>query len=157
MPNYDVVVKTTPAVLIASRLVTIPTNDQVPDYLNPAIGEVYDYVKMNGAKDTTPCFAIWHQPAEILVDEQAEAAVGIDRNLPSTERVKVYQLPATLVASTIHHGDYDAFAQAHGALLTWIEANGYRSLGNYREVYIKFDPENSANHVTEILYPVEKA
>src|SRR5512142_1197508 len=36
MPNYDVVVKTVPAMMVASCRVTIPTNDQVPEYLKPA-------------------------------------------------------------------------------------------------------------------------
>jgi DNA-binding transcriptional MerR regulator len=39
MPNYDVVIKTVPAMLIASRRVTIPTNDQVPNYLGTAYME----------------------------------------------------------------------------------------------------------------------
>jgi DNA-binding transcriptional MerR regulator len=41
MPNYDVVLKTVPPMLIASRRVTIPTNDQVPAYIGPAFTEVY--------------------------------------------------------------------------------------------------------------------
>lgn len=157
MPNYDVILKTTPATLIASRRITIPTNDQVPDYLGPAIDEVYGYLKMQGARDTAPCLAIWHQPAEILVNEEAEAAVPIDRAVADSDRVKSYVLPSTLVASAILHGDYAGFAQIHAALLTWIEANGYVSLGNYREIYIKFDAENTDNHITEVQYPVIKA
>lgn len=157
MPNYDVVIKTAPATLIAARRITIPTNDQVPDYLGPAIDEVYTYIHTSGGKDTAPCFAIWHQPAEILVNEVAEAAVPVDRALPASDRVTVYELPPTQVASAILHGDYAGFASIHAALLTWIEANGYRSLGTYREIYVKFDPENTANHVTEVQYPVVKA
>jgi DNA-binding transcriptional MerR regulator len=36
MPEYDVTLKTAPYQLIASRSVTIPTNDQVPAYLDEA-------------------------------------------------------------------------------------------------------------------------
>ncbi|HCB01483.1 MAG TPA: MerR family transcriptional regulator, partial [Anaerolineae bacterium] len=32
MPNYDVVIKNAPAMLVASCRMTIPTNDQVPQY-----------------------------------------------------------------------------------------------------------------------------
>src|SRR5689334_21541853 len=35
MPNYEVILKTVTPMVIASRTVTIPTNDQVPKYLNP--------------------------------------------------------------------------------------------------------------------------
>lgn len=157
MTDYEVILKTAPATLIASRRITIPTNDQVGDLLGPVIDSVYQFVHTSGGKDTGPCVAIWHQPAEVLVNEVVEAAVPVDRMLPGQGDISVYEVPSTLVASTIHRGDYAAFAQAHAALLTWIEANGYRSVGSYREVYITFDPENTANHVTEVQYPVEKA
>jgi len=39
----------------------------------------------------------------------------------------------------------------------WIEANGYRSNGFAREVYLDYDPENADNGVTELQIPVEKA
>src|SRR6185295_11743283 len=32
MPNHDVLIQTTPAILVAARRVTIPTNDQGPEY-----------------------------------------------------------------------------------------------------------------------------
>ena len=51
MPKYDVVIKTTPAMLVASRRVTIPTNDQVPQYLGPAYSEVYNYLRQEGVKE----------------------------------------------------------------------------------------------------------
>ena len=157
MPDYDVVLKTIPPLLIASRTVTIPTNDQVPQYLNPAFGEAWNYVKENGAKETGPSMALWHQGAEILANEVAEAAFPIDRMLPGTDRVKVYELPQTQVASAVHHGAFENFVQLHGALLTWIEANGYHVVGPYREIYIKHDPENMSDSATEVQYPIEKA
>src|SRR5262245_53877666 len=55
MPKYDVVIKITPALLVASRRVTIPTNDQVPQYLGPAYKEVYDYIRKQGVKDDGQC------------------------------------------------------------------------------------------------------
>src|SRR5687767_13094512 len=48
MPNYDVVIKTVPAMLVAARRVTIPTNDQVPEFLGPAYTEVYEYIRNQG-------------------------------------------------------------------------------------------------------------
>lgn len=156
MATYDVVLKTLPAQLIASRRVTIPTNDQVPDYLDAAYKETYTHLNTNGAKDIGPCFAIWHQPADVYSNEEAEAAVPIDRSIPSTERVLVYELPQQQVAAAVHHGGYDGLAQIHTALLTWIEANGYRSTGTYREVYIQHNANNLAETATEVQYPVEQ-
>ncbi len=156
MPDYDVVLKTVPPILIASRKVTIPTNDQVPAYLGEAYDEVYNHIKMQGAKDTGACFAVWHQPAAILANEIAEAAVPVDHAVPSSERVKVYELPQTQVASAVHHGDFDNFVQLHAVLLDWIESNNYQIIGPYREIYIKHNDDRSASD-TEIQYPVVKA
>lgn len=157
MADYDVVLKNVPSMLIASRRVTIPTNDKVPIYLDKAYGEVYKYVKAQGARDTGPCFALWHQPAEVHSNEVAEAAVPIDRPLPGTKRVEVYELPPAQVASAVHHGTFENFTRLHAALLEWVDANGYNIVGPYREIYIQHDPANMADSAVEVQYPVEKA
>lgn len=156
MPKYDVVVKTAPAMWIASCRVTIPTNDQVPAYLDPAYGKVYAYLHEQGVRPRGVNLTIWHQPAEVLANEDAEAMVEIDHALPGTADVKVYELPATRVASVVHHGDFSEFGQGHAVLLEWIDANGYQIVGPYRELYIKHDKANLSESTTEIQYPVEK-
>jgi DNA-binding transcriptional MerR regulator len=157
MPNYDVVIKTAPATLVAARRVTIPTNDQVPEYLGPAYAEVYDYIRKQGVKDDGQCMALWHSPADVYANEDAEAIVVIDRPLPGTEHVKVYELPPTQVAAVVHQGHFEEFTQGHAALLEWIDANGYQVVGPYREVYIKHDKHHLSDSTTEIQFPVEKA
>jgi DNA-binding transcriptional MerR regulator len=157
MPKYDVVIRNTPAMLVASRRVTIPTNDQVPQYLGSAYMEVYDYVHQQGAKDTGPCFALWHSPSDVYENEDAEAIVPIDRPLKGTDRVRVYELASTQVAAVVHQGKFEDFTQGHAALLEWIDANGYQIAGPYREIYIKHDKSESSDSTTEIQFPVEKA
>jgi DNA-binding transcriptional MerR regulator len=156
MPDYEVVLKTVPPMLIASRKVTIPTNDQVPEYLNAAYMAVYNHIKAHEAKKTGAHFAVWHQSADVYTNEIAEAAVPIDRTLPDTDEVKVYELPQTQVASIVHHGDFEDFTQGHTALAGWVEANGYEIVGPYREIYIQHDPNNLSESATEIQYPVKK-
>jgi DNA-binding transcriptional MerR regulator len=156
MPTYDIVVKTVPAMRVASCRVTIPTNDQVPAYLRPAYAKVYDYLRKEGVRDDGLCLALWHSPADVYENEDAEAVVQIDRTLPGTDQVKVYELPATQVASVVHQGDFEDFTQGHAALLEWIDANGYRVVGPYREIYIKHDKANLSDTTTEIQFPVEK-
>lgn len=157
MPDYDVVLKTIEPLLVASRRVTIPTNDQVPQYLGAAYDEIWNHMKEQGAKMAGPCLAVWYQGAEILANEEAEAAFPIDRAVAGTDRVTVHELPKAQVASAIHQGEFEDFTQLHGALLTWIEANGYRIVGPYREIYIKHDSGDTADSATEVQYPVEKA
>lgn len=156
MPNYDIVIKTAPAMLVATCRVTIPTNDQVPAYLGPAYSKVYDYLRKQDAKDGI-CLALWHSPADVYENEDAEAAVQIDRSLPGTDQVKVYELPPTQVASVVHQGNFEDFTQGHAALLEWIDANGYEIVGPYREIYIKHDKRHLNDTTTEIQFPIAKS
>ena len=156
MPNYDVLIKTVPAMLVAAQRVTIPTNAQVPEYLGPAYSEVYDYLRNQGVKDNGLCLTLWHSPADVYENEDAEAMVPIDRPLPGTDRVKVYELPLTQVASVVHQGNFEDFTQGHAVLLEWIDANGYKIVGPYREIYIKHEKTDLSNSTTEIQFPVEK-
>jgi len=149
MPEVNVTVKTIPAMLVAARRVNIPTNDRLPKNLEPAFSEAYDFVRRHGAQDNGPCFALWH--GSVYVNEDAEAVVPIDRRLAGTDRVRVYELSQTKVASLIHFGDFEAFTRDRAALIEWIKANGYKIVGPYREIYMKQD-----RTITEIQFPVEK-
>jgi len=60
-------------------------------------------------------------------------------------------------ATLIHSGSMDHVEASYQELGRWIEANGYRSNGFAREVYLDYDPENADNGVTELQIPVEKA
>ena len=154
MPTYDVLLKTVPAMLVAARRVTIPTNDEVPQYLQPAFKKVRTYLDSQGVKSTGPCLTVWHSPADVFENEDAEAVFPIDRQLPGTEDVRIYELPSTQVAAVVHQGDFADFTQGHAALLEWIDANGYQITGPYREIYIA--SSNQAQSTTEIQFPVEK-
>jgi DNA-binding transcriptional MerR regulator len=157
MPTYDVVVKNTPAMLVASRRVTIPTNDQVPQYLDTAYMEVFSYVHEQGAKQTGPHLTLWYSPSDVFENEDVEAIVPIDRPLKGTDYVKVYELPSTQVAAVVHQGNFEDFQQGHAAILEWIDANGYQIAGPYREIYIKHDRDELTDSTTEVQFAVEKA
>src|ERR1700752_43935 len=109
MPDVNVVIKTIPAMLVAARRVTIPTKDRFPKYLDPAFIEAYDYVRGHGGQDNGPCFSLRH--GSVYVNEDAEAVVPIDRRLAGTDRVRVYELSQTQVASLIHSGHFEAFTK----------------------------------------------
>jgi DNA-binding transcriptional MerR regulator len=154
--EHTVTLKTIPAMLIASCTATIPMNDEVPEYLDRAYRNLWGFIEEHKLTTKSAHMAIWHQAAEIVENEVAEAAVEIDRSVPSSDNVKVYTLPETLVVSYVHEGDFEDFQIGHPILLKWIEANGYRVAGNYREIYLRHDPANLKDSATEIQYPVEK-
>ena len=156
MSTYEVILKTVSPLLVASRRISIPSNDQVPRYLDPAFEETFRYVTEQGGKSSGPCLALWYTSAATLTDEDAEAAVPLDRSLPGSERVQVYELPEVQVAAYVHHGDFSEFGQGHQAILTWIEHNGYVSDGPYREIYFQGDSHHPQGATTEIQYPVRR-
>lgn len=79
---------------------------------------------------------------------------------PDAGRMRVHELPASLVATTIHYGAYNRIAEAHEAVIAWIEANNYRIAGADREINLynrsPIRPDDPT-YLTEIKYPVEKA
>ena len=89
-----------------------------------------------------------------------EIAVPVTGSLPAGDRVKPGELPgAEEMACIVHEGGYDAIGGTYGRLMAWVEANGYRTNGPVREVYIR-GPESGndpSTYVTEIQFPVEKA
>ncbi len=108
---------------------------------------------------TGPVMAVYYDPEYRERDVDVEVAVPVTAPVPETDRVKVRELPGfETAASVIHHGSYEAFNQAYGALMGWIEANGYRIVGPNREVYLKGpgDAGGPDSYVTEIQVPVAR-
>ena len=116
--------------------------------------EMIGIVQSQKAQFTGPCFALWHTSPEDYTNEDVEAIYPIDRALPESEQIKVYNLPAVQVAAVVHHGSVDDFTEGHKTLLKWAEANGYRLNGAYREIY--HDWRDHQDATTEIQFPVEK-
>jgi DNA-binding transcriptional MerR regulator len=156
MPEYAVTLKTIQPMLVAACRIRIPTNDMVPEVLGEAYARTYEHVRSHGGKALDPCMALWHTSADTHADEDAEAVVPIDRALPEGDGVKVYELAGGTFASAVHHGDFAEFTKLHPAVLRWIEANGHRIVGPSREVYIRNEPHDRLNSVTEVQYPVER-
>lgn len=63
-----------------------------------------------------------------------------------------------LCAATIHKGPYSSLSDAYGALVAWIEENGYAWDGAPYEIYTKtqFDGLAPEDWETKIFFPVKK-
>lgn len=75
------------------------------------------------------------------------------------------QLPASLVAHTVHKGKYSLLNEAYAALVKWIEENGYEIVGAPYEIYTKcgmtwtedgFKQIPIDQYVTDIYFPIQK-
>ncbi len=120
MPSYDVVVKTTAAQLVLSKRIVVPTNDQVPAYLDKAYAELGDYAARNGVKQIGPNLTLWYTPSDVFSNEEVEVAIPIDRSLPSQGDLVCRELPSVEVAAAVHQGDFAQFQQLYPSLLSWI-------------------------------------
>jgi effector-binding domain-containing protein len=73
--------------------------------------------------------------------------------------MKVHELPAALMASTVHHGSYSTLGDAYEAILRWVEANSYRIAGPSREIYLYNQwpvSRDDDSYVTEVQFTVAK-
>ena len=163
LPRYDVMLKHVQPTLVASVRAILPAHSDS----GSLFGEVYDAIGPHVAAALGPhpgqggqTMVLWYDTE--FKDREVDGAAAFILRCPVPEqgRMRVHELPAATVAATVHHGSYATIGQAHEAILTWIEANGYRIAGPDREVYlynvtpIRLD---DPSYITELQYPVEKA
>lgn len=154
MPGYDVVIKQVePRTVAAIREV-------VPSYSDTGrlFGEIFAHLGRSGARPDGPPMAIYHDNEYKERDADVEALVAVAGPVAGSERVKVRDLPAMRVASTVHQGSYEGLSAAYAAVMSWIEANGYKVAGSNTEVYLKGpeSPGGPDTYVTEIQFPVAR-
>lgn len=91
-----------------------------------------------------------HQDDEVLVHAAVAATPprGADLN-----GLSVADLPAVDAATIVHRGAMASVMPTWQGLARWVEANGYRSSGHARELYLE-TPGNPDEWVTELHEPV---
>ncbi|HEU4328118.1 MAG TPA: MerR family transcriptional regulator [Roseiflexaceae bacterium] len=162
LPPYDVVLKQVEPLLLASVRAILPSHSAV----GALFGEVYEALGPHAARALGPhpgecgrTLVLCYDTEFKECDVDGAAAFVLRCRVPERGRMRVHELPAATVAATIHHGSYRTIGDAHTAVLSWIEASGYRVAGPDREINLyntapisRDDP----SYVTEIQYPVEK-
>ncbi|HLJ58784.1 MAG TPA: MerR family transcriptional regulator [bacterium] len=128
----------------------------------PDVGRLFPHVfaDLGRQADGALAVAIWHDAEHKERDVDAEAAVYLANPASISGRARVYQLPAALMACTVHHGAYNRLNQSYEAILRWIETNGYRVAGPIRELYLHCGQpvrQDDETYVTEIQVPVARA
>ncbi len=146
--NYEITVVNTPdRIILASRQVM-----GVKDF-----GTYYSGLYERMAKDhLTPDGvrgAVYYDEEFHPESSDIELIVGI-REKDKADKI----MEGQLCASTIHKGPYSSLSDAYGAIVTWIEENGYAWDGAPYEIYLKtqFDHLTPEDWETEIFFPVKK-
>lgn len=160
--SYDVILKQVAPQLIASVRAILPNHSAVGELF----AEVYEALgeHVGAALGPNPgqdgqTLVLWYDTEHLETKVDGAAAFFLRCRAPDRGRMRVHELPAALVASTIHHGSYETIGDAHNAVAAWIEANQYRIAGPDREInlYNRMPiRRDDSTYVTEIQYPVEK-
>jgi effector-binding domain-containing protein len=155
--KYDVVIKKLEPQKVASIRRVLGSVQEI----NDLFGIIFGYLGKKGVRPLGPPYGIWHDLEYKEKDLDTEVAVPVAQSFPPGEGVQPGELPAVPAAAcTIHQGSYDNFSQAYTAIMGWINNNGYRVAGPYREIYLRGpgpQPADPDTYVTEIQVPVEKA
>jgi len=159
---YDVILKWVEPLLVASVRAILPNHSavgslfgEVYEAIGPHAGEALGPHPEDGGQTLVLCYDTEFKQRDV----DGAAAFMLRRRVPERARVKVHELPAAMMAATVHHGSYNTIGQAHEAILRWIEANGYRVVGPDRELNLYHTMpirHDDASYITEIQYPVEK-
>jgi DNA-binding transcriptional MerR regulator len=155
MPADEVQIKRIPGVRVAELTATAASFD--PESISPVIQPLYDELfgrlDRAGLTPSGPCIANYEDSSDgggILV----HATIPVDAGPGADHDFAIVDLPEIEQAATIvHRGSMDNVMPTIQALARWIDANGYRSVGYNRELYIECG-ENSDTWVTELQEPI---
>jgi DNA-binding transcriptional MerR regulator len=165
LPDQEVILKRIePQTIISARQV-VPTRNDLPFYRRALFNAVYQCIKNTKLTTSGLELVIHHNTDYVEEDIDIEAAIVIDpRNLKSLKLpdgdVSVRELPAVqAMVSVIQEGLDSGFERAILTLSSWIEANGYTSIGPCRELHVsgsELELKDDEPVVIEVQLPVEK-
>ena len=116
-------------------------------------GKIYEKIAREHLTINGVVIAVYHDQEFDPAYSDIQLGVGV------AERDKAdFIMPGHLCATTIHRGAYSGLPDAYGAIVAWINANGYKMDGMPYEIYLKtqFDQLPPDEWVTEIFFPVRK-
>ncbi len=151
--SYDVTVKTIPERYAATVHMVVPHYEDEGLLWTTLRSECKSLIPDD------PCLAA----AEFLDNEYKEENVEIiawmtvKGKYEDTEHVKFKILPEVKVASCVLKGSYEQMKDAYAAVISWVNANGYKMNGNMFNIYLvsPAQTQNPDEFVTEICFPVE--
>jgi DNA-binding transcriptional MerR regulator len=154
MPSEDIAIKRIPAVRVAELVGGAAGFD--PESITPVIGPLYDELCRRldsaGVRPSGPGIASYTDGPDGAV--LVHAGIPVNVEAADGQDFSIVDLPEIDRAATIvHRGSMDSVMTSIQALARWIDANGYRSAGYNRELYIANGPDRDS-WVTELQEPL---
>jgi DNA-binding transcriptional MerR regulator len=151
-PAYDVVLKRSAAVRVASLRAIIPERRAIGTLFAPLAA----FRARHGLR-ATDWTVVWHDPDFREAGVDAEATFATEDPIPPDAQIRARELPAAAsMACIVHQGPPDTIHRACMALLTWIEANDYRVAGPERVRALERGGRDGQDSVSELQWPVER-
>ncbi|MBO1722341.1 MerR family transcriptional regulator [Extibacter sp. GGCC_0201] len=121
--------------------------------------ELLDYLNKCRAKIGNERYTIYYDSVYKSDEIQVEILKRVLAPFPETERIQYKRQEGyEEVAYLLHTGEHESVIDSYEAILTWIEENGYKVVGNIREEFHMddFTTDDPKEFVTEIQIPVHK-
>lgn len=150
--SSPVLIKKIPKVTVAVMKSKIDSYDDLFEVM-PKMGAL---MEKSGCECRVPeyCFTNYLSKDEITI-ETCETVVEAK---PPLENLYFKEMPEVQAACIFHKGSYGQLSQSYERLLNYIEENGYKICGDFRESYIDgvWNKNDKNEWLTEIQIPVEK-
>lgn len=160
MNEYEVIVKRVESIKAACLRGTVPT----PPEQSALWCRVFDFLNDRRTAIEGPCLTLYYNEEPPERDWDVEVCAPIEGNLAAGEGVDIRTLPeVNAMATVVHSGPFMTIDAAYAGLNTWLQSNGYRAAGPYREVVIRAPAlegdrasQTDPTTVVEVQVPVEK-
>ncbi len=156
--QYSVIIKELPKVTVASMRRLIPDYNAF-NTLFPEMGN--QMIEQNLTCLKPPyCFTIYHDGEHKETDIDVEICEAVTEPGQDTDTMKFKVIEKIQTAACVmHKGPYSTIGNAYGALMNWIEQNGYDIVAPPRESYIDgvWNKDNPEDWLTEVQIPVRKS
>jgi effector-binding domain-containing protein len=152
--SYNVVEKNIEPFTIASIHEKIK-NSEIKKTLTADYAAIMEYAAKKGTKCSGPPMAMTISYDSLNWD--FEAALPLDKEIPSTDKIKIKKSYGGKTAFVVYHGPYDKTAGAYSDIKAYITENNLKINGEPCETYVT-DPgleRDSSKWITNIYFPVK--
>lgn len=156
--DYQATIKDIPSCTVFSKTMTVPDYSAYFEVI-PALGRAVKAANPN-LKCAVPeyCFITYLDGEYKERDITMKYSEAVEEPGVESDGIVFEEVPAATVVSVMHKGPYADLPRAYAFAMEWVEQNGYRVAGLFRESYIDgiWSGIPESDWLTEIQVPVEK-
>lgn len=155
--DYHIVTKELPEVIVASMRTIMPNYAALFSVIPPMGAEM----ERLGCVCAEPgyCFNIYHDGEYKEFDVDVEVCEAVTEMKQDSDMIQFKVISKVeMAACVLHKGTYSEFPKAYGAVLQFVEENGFEIIDNPRESYIDgvWNKDSEDDWLTEIQFPIRK-